>query len=114
MRALGLHTVEQLHRILSLRSCSPGPHERRSGRKRQFDGGFDRRDPARMARTTLKQEKVDLYHAELHCQASPCRARVVYVLPRGTDPQTKEGVLFDGTDLELAPERLFRLYRLRF
>ena len=46
-----------------------GPHARRPGRKRQFDGCFDRRDPARMARTTLKKEKGDLYHAELHDKA---------------------------------------------
>ena len=114
VRALGLHTVGRLRKDMVLRFRYTGPHARRPGRKRQFDGGFDRRDPARRARTTLKKEKVDLYHAQLHSKAWQCRARVVYVLPRGADPRTKEGVLLYSTDLELAPKRLFRLYRARF
>ena len=39
---------------------------------------------------------------------------MVYVLPCGADPQTKEGVLLYSTDLELTPKRLLRLYRARF
>ena len=67
-----------------------------------------------MTRTTLKQEKVDLYHGELHSKAWQRWLQVVYVLPRGANPQTKEGVLLYSTDLDLAPKRLFRLYRARF
>ena len=93
-------------------SCN-GPHEPRPGRRRQFDGRFDRRDPSRLACTTLDDEEVDLY-AVLHGQAWPCRLQVVYVLPRGADPQTREGVLLYSTDTELAPERYFRLYGARF
>ncbi|MYD91586.1 MAG: hypothetical protein F4Y08_14860 [Caldilineaceae bacterium SB0662_bin_9] len=89
-------------------------HARRPGRKRRCDGCFDRPDPARMARTTRKKEKVDLYHAVLHAKAWQCWLRVVYVLPRGTDPETKEGVLLDGTDTDLAPERIFRFHGTRF
>ena len=91
-----------------------GPHARRPGRKRQFDGCFDRRDPGRMARTTLKKEKVDLYHAPLHSKAWQRWLQGVYILPRGADPQTKEGMLLYSTDLELSPARLLRLYRARF
>ena len=91
VRALGLHTVGRLRRDMVLRFRYTGPHARRPGRKRQFDGGFDRRDPARMARTTLKKEKVDLYYAKLHSKAWQCWQQVVYVLPRGADPRTKEG-----------------------
>ncbi len=75
---------------------------------------FDRRDLARMARTTLKPEPLDLYHAARHGKAWQCWLQVVYVLPRGADPQTKEGVLLYSTDPELAPTRLFRFYRARF
>ena len=66
MRALDLHTVGRLRRDAVLRFPYTGPHERRPGRKKQFDGCFNRRDPARMARTTLKKAKVDLYHVRLH------------------------------------------------
>ena len=97
-----------------LRFPYTGPHERRPGRKRQFDGCFDRRDPTRMARTTLKKAKVDLYHGRRHSKAWQCRARVVNVLPRGADPQTKEGMLLYSTDTELEPERIFRFYGARF
>lgn len=114
VRALGLHPVGRLRKDMVLRFRDTGPHARRPGRKRQFDGCFDRRDPGRMTRTTLKQEQVDLYHAELHSQAWQRWLQVVYVLPRGADPQTKEGVLLYSTDLALAPPRLLRLYRARF
>ena len=67
-----------------------------------------------MTRTTLQQEQVDRYHAELHSQAWPCWLQAVYVLPRAADSQTKEGVLLYSTDPERAPARLFRLYRARF
>ena len=51
---------------------------------------------------------------KLHSKAWQRWLQVVYVLPRGADPQTKEGVLLYSTDLELSPARLFRLYRARF
>ena len=114
VRKLDLHTVGRLRKDAVLRWNCTGPHERRPGRKKQFDGGFDRRDPARLARITLKKEKVDLYHGRLHSKAWQCRAQVVYVLPRGADPETKEGVLLYSTDLDLEPERIFRFYGARF
>ena len=69
VRKLGLHTVGRLckDKVLSFRYT--GPHKWCPGRKRQFDGCFDRSDLARMARTTLKKEKVDLYHAARHSKA---------------------------------------------
>lgn len=96
VRARELHAVGRLRKDLVLRWSCTGPHERRPGRRRPFDGGFDRRDPARMACTTLDDEQV------------------VYVLPREADRQTKEGVLLYSTDRELAPERIFRIYGARF
>ncbi|MYC62557.1 MAG: transposase [Caldilineaceae bacterium SB0661_bin_34] len=114
VRQLDLHTVGRLRKDAVLRFPYLGSHERRPGRKRQFDGCFDRRHPARMARTPLKKAKVDLYHAVLHAKAWPCWLQVVYVLPRGADPETKEGVLLYSTDLDLAPERIFRFYGARF
>ena len=114
VRQLDLHTVGRLRKDAVLRFPYLGSHERRPGRKRQFDGCFDRRDPARMTRTTLQKEKVDLYHGHLHAKAWQCWLQVVYVLPRGADPETKEGVLLYSTDLDLAPERIFRFYGARF
>ena len=58
VRALELHTVGRLRKDAVLRFPYTGPHARRPGRKKQFDGCFDRRHPARMARTSLKKEKV--------------------------------------------------------
>ena len=114
VRKLDLHTVGRLRKDAVLRFPYTGPHERRPGRKKQFDGCFDRRDPARMARTTLKKEKVDLYHGRQHSKTWQCWLQVVYVLPRGADPQTQEGVLLYSTDLDLEPERIFRFYGARF
>ncbi len=114
VRELELHTVGRLRRDAVLRFPYTGAHERRPGRRRQFDGGFDRRDPARMACTTLDDEDVDLYHAVLHGKAWQRWLQVVHVLPRGADPQTREGVLLYSTDTDLAPERIFRFYGARF
>ena len=54
-----------------LRFRYTSPHARRPGRKQQFDGYFDRRDPARKARTTLKDEKGDRYYAARHGLVMP-------------------------------------------
>ena len=64
-----------------------------------------------MARTTLKDEKD---HAELHSKVRQRWLQVVYVLPRGADPQTTEGALLYSTDPDLTPERIFCLHRVRF
>ncbi len=97
VRELDLHAVGRLRRDSVLRYPYTGPHERHPGRRRPCDGCCDRHDPALMTRTTL---------------AVP--DRVVYVRPRGADPQTQESVRLYSTDLKLVPERLFRIYRARF
>lgn len=114
VRALDLYPVSRLRRDSVLRFPYAGPHACRPGHRRQFDGRFNRRDLSRMSRTTPEGEQVDLYHAELHGKAWPCWLQVVYVLPRGADPQTTEGVLLYSTDLDLAPERIFRFYGALF
>ena len=115
VRELDLHTVGRLRRDAVLRFPYLGPHARRPGRKRRFDGCFDRRDPARMARTPLKKAKVDPVPRGPACQrpgsagcrwCTSCRA--------APTPGTKEGVLLYSTDLDLAPERIFRFYGARF
>ncbi len=72
VRKLGLHTVGRLRRDTVLRFRYTRSHARQPGRKRQFDGRFDRRDLARMIRTTLKQEKDDLFHVELNGKTWQC------------------------------------------
>ena len=67
-----------------------------------------------LTHTTLAAEKIDLYSGLLHAKAWQCWLQVVYVLPRGADPQTIKGGLFDDTDTELTPARLFRVYDTRF
>ena len=114
VRALGLHTVGRLRRDAVLRHRYTGPHPCRPGRRRQFDGRFDPDDPTRLTRTTLDEEKADLYHGELHAKAWQRWLQVVYVLPRGADPRTTRGVLLYSSDTELDPARLFRFYRARF
>lgn len=114
VRARDLHTVGRLRKDAVLRFPYTGPHERRPGRRRQFDGRYDRRDLARLACTTLDDEQVDLHHRVLHGKTWQGWLQAVYVLPRGADPQTAEGVLLYSTDTDLAPERIFRLYGARF
>ncbi len=114
VRELDLHTVGRLRRDAVLRHRYIGPHERRPGRRRQFDGRFDPRDPTRLTRTAPDDAPVDLYHGQLHSKAWQRWLQVVYVLPRGADPRTTRGVLLYSSDTELDPARLFRFYRARF
>ena len=114
VRELGLQTVGRLRWDAVLRHRYTGPHERRPGRRRPFEGRFDLCNPTRLTRTTPDDAPVDLYHGQLHSKAWQRWLRVVYVLPRGADPQTTRGVLLDGSDTELDPVRLFRFYRARF
>ncbi len=114
VRALDLHAVGRLRRDFVLRHAYTGPHPRRPGRRRQFDGRFDRHAPDRLTRTPWPEEDLDLYHGVLHSRAWQCWLQVVYVLPRGADPTAVEGVLLYSTDTQLAPTRLVRLYRARF
>ena len=66
VRSLDRHSVGRLRQDAVLRFPYTDPHARRPGRRRPFDGRFDRRDPARLACTTLADEEVDLYHGVQH------------------------------------------------
>ena len=114
VQALDLHAVGRVRRDFVLRHRYTGPHPRRPGRRRQFDGCFDRHAPARLDCTPWPEEHLDLYHGVLHSRAWQCWLRVVYVLPHGADPTAVEGVLLYSSDTQLAPTRLVRLYRARF
>ena len=61
VKDLGLHTVGRLRRDAVPRCLYTGPYEWQPGRRRQFDGSFDRCDLSRLACTTLADEEADLY-----------------------------------------------------
>ena len=90
VRALDLHTVGRLRKDAVLRFPDTGPHERRPGRCRQFDGRFDRRDLTCLACTTLDDEQVDLHHGVLHGKAWQCWLRMVYC-PAGPTRRRRRG-----------------------
>ncbi|MCY4522791.1 MAG: transposase [Caldilineaceae bacterium] len=94
IRELDLHATGRLPKDTVLRFPYTGPNERQPGHRRQFDGRCDRHDLSRTVCTKPVDEDVDLY--------------------RGAAPQTTEGVLLYSTDLDLAPERLFRFYGAHF
>ena len=107
VRKLGLHTVGRLRKD-KVRFPYTGPHARRPGRSGSSTAA------STAATRGAWPARPCLYHAQLHSKAWQRWLRVVYVLPRGADPQTKEGMLLYSTDLELSPARLWRLYRARF
>ena len=114
VQALDLHAVGRLRRDFVLRHRDTGPHPRRPGRRRQFDGVCDRHAPVRLDGPPWSDANLDLYHGVLHSRAWQGWLRVVYVLPHGADPTAVEGVLLYSRDTQLAPTRLVRLYRARF
>ena len=78
-------------------------------RPRKYAGHFDR-----VGIPDLPKEGRRLHHVQLICKPFQCQLRVVFVLDANTDPEeARPGTLF-ATDPEIAPERIYRIYRDRF
>ncbi|MCY4522165.1 MAG: transposase [Caldilineaceae bacterium] len=102
VRTWDLHAVGRLRKDAVRRWSCTGPHERRPPRP----GAHDLHGPGRRAGRPPPRGAARQGLAVLAADGVRPAARA--------DPQTKEGMLRDGTDRELAPERLFRIYGARF
>ena len=67
-----------------------------------------------MPTVDLPDEGTRLYHAQLYYKPFQQRLRGVFVLEADADPAADRPTILFGTDPEMAPERVYRLYRDRF
>ncbi len=90
------------------------PPTGRPGRPRKYAGRFDRADIPDLPAVDLEDEGRQLHHAQLYYKPFKCLLRVVFVLDMDADPEEARPVTLFTTDPEMAPERIYRIYRDRF
>ena len=113
--ARGLELVSKLRRDAALWVPWTGPPTGRPGRPRKYAGRFDRACIGELPVVALPDEGKRLYHTQLYYKPFKQLLRVVFVLDADDDPAAvaRPTTLF-GTDPEMAPKRIYRIYRDRF
>jgi len=115
LAARDLVLVSKLRRDAALWVPWTEPPTGRPGRPRKYAGRFDRSRIGELPLIELPDEGPHLYHAQLYYKPFRKLLRVVFVLDADADPaeETQPTTLF-STDPDMAPERIYRIYRDRF
>lgn len=111
--ALDLHLIGKLRCDANLRYLYRGPHEKRPGRRRQYDGKVDLQDASRLDYLGEVEPGIELYTALVNSPHFKRNLRLAYLLDRRKPDKVRYAVLF-STDSDLDAWELVRLYRLRF
>ncbi len=114
LQARGLELVSKLRCNAVLWVPYTGLPRKGPGRPRKYAGRFDRADIPALPAVDLEDEGRRLYHAQLYYKPFKCLLRVVFVLDIDADPEEARPVTLFATDPEMAPERIYRIYRDRF
>jgi hypothetical protein len=107
----GLHMVGKLRHDANLRYLYTGPHPKRRGARKKYDGKVNLQDLSRLTPIPLSKS-VTLYTAIVNSVSLKRNIRLVYVCKRqGTKLLT---ALLFSTDTDLAAEDIYRYYTARF
>jgi len=107
----GMHLISKLRHDANLRYLYPGPHPKRRGARKKYDGKVNLRDLSRLTPIPISKT-VTLYTAIVNSVSLKRNIRLVYVCKRqGTKLLT---ALLFSTDTTLAAEDIYRYYRARF
>lgn len=107
----GLHLVSKLRHDANLRYLYSGPHPKRRGARKKYDGKVNLQDLSRLTPIPLSKT-VTLYTAIVNSVSLKRNIRLVYVCKRqGTKLLT---ALLFSTDTTLAAEEIYRYYTARF
>lgn len=107
----GLHLVSKLRHDANLRYLFTGPHPKRRGARKKYDGKVNLQDLRRLTPIPISKS-VTLYTAVVNSVSLTRNIRLVYVCKRqGTKLLT---ALLFSTDTTLAAEEIYRYYRARF
>ncbi len=114
LRARDLHLVSKLRGNAVLWVPYTGLPCKGPGRPRKYAGRFDRAGIPDLPAVDLEDEGRRLHHAQLYYKPFQRLLRVVFVLDIDADPEMACPVTLFATDPEMAPERIYRIYRDRF
>ena len=84
------------------------------GRPRKYAGRWDRRTLGSLPHIDLSEEGLRLYPAQLYYKPFQQLLQVVFVLDSEADPAETTPTTLFGTDPEMDPEQVHRIYRDRF
>lgn len=112
---LNLHPITKLRCDADCQFLYTGPHSRRRGPKRKFDGKVNWEDLTRFdyLGTPEDQPHIHLYTAVVWHQSLKRLLRVVVLVNR-KDPAKPRFIILASTDLELDGRKLVDLYSARF
>ncbi len=113
--ALKLHPITKLRYDANCLFLYAGPHPKRRGPQRKYDGKVNFQDLRRFEDlgTLEEREHVHLYTAIVWHVSLKRKLRVVALVNR-KDPPKPRYIILASTDLELDGRRLVELYRARF
>jgi hypothetical protein len=107
----GLHVISKLRRDANLRYLYIGPHPKRRGARKKYDGKVNLQDLSRLTPIPLSK-KITLYTAVVNSVSLKRNIRLVYVWKR--QGQKLLTALLFSTDTELDAESIYRYYTARF
>lgn len=112
---LSLHPITKLRCDANCRFLFTGPHPKRRGRRRKYDGKVSFQDLSRFEYlgTIKDEEHLHLYTSIVWHVSLKRRLRVVVVVNR-KDPAKPRYIVLASTDLELDGHKLVELYSARF
>ncbi|HBT88136.1 transposase [Desulfobacter sp.] len=110
---LGFHQVGRLRDDANLRYLYKGPHEKRKGAKKKYDGKVKYDDLSQWQLVSEIEPGVSLYTADLNSPRFKRNLRVVYLLDQRNSKKYRYALFF-STDLTLDPVDIFNMYRARF
>lgn len=113
VRQLGLHLISKLRCDANLLHLYTGPHIKRRGARRKYEGKVNLQDVSRFTYVGEIETKIDLYTAVVRSVCLKRNIRIAYLLDRRDDKKTRFVVLF-STDIEIDPKEIYRFYKSRF
>lgn len=110
---LGFHQIGRLRDDANLRYLYKGPHKKRKGAKKKYDGKVKYDDLSRWQFVSKIEPGVYLYTADLNSPRFKRNIRVVYLLDQRKSGKCRYALFF-STDLNLKAQDIFNMYRSRF
>jgi hypothetical protein len=112
---LGLHAITKLRSDADCLFLSTGPHPKRRGAKRKYDGKVNFQDLSRFEDLGTREDEphLHLYTAVVWHKTLKRRLRIVVLLNR-KDPAKPRFIVLGSTDPELNGHKLIDLYAARF
>src|SRR5437763_4856532 len=113
--SLGLHAITKLRSDANCMFLYTGPHPKRRGAKRKYDGKVDFQALSRFEDLGTREEEphLHLYTAVVWHKTLKCRLRLVVLVNR-KDPAKPRFIVLGSTDPELNGYKLIDLYAARF